>query len=105
MEQALAEGRYVVLEIDVQGGIQVAGAMPDSMRIFIMPPNHESLRARLEGRNTGAAEQLAKRLAQADGEIAIARDSQCYHRFVVNDVLDTTIEEVLRIILEEHAQT
>ncbi|MCH7995251.1 MAG: guanylate kinase [Planctomycetes bacterium] len=105
VEQALAEGRYVVLEIDVQGGIQVAAAISDSLRIFIMPPNHESLRARLEGRNTEAAEQLAKRLAQADGEIAIARDSHCYHRFVVNDVLDTTIDEVIRIILKEHAQT
>lgn len=105
VEQALAEGRYVVLEIDVQGGIQVAGAISDSLRIFIMPPNHASLRARLEGRNSEAAEQLAKRLAQADGEIAIARDSHCYHRFVVNDVLDTTIDEVIRIILKEHAQT
>ena len=40
-----------------------------------------------------------------DGEIAIARDSHCYHRFVVNDVLDTTIDEVIRIILKEHSQT
>lgn len=105
VERALADGCYVVLEIDVQGGIQVAAAMPNSLRIFIMPPNHESLRARLEGRNTEAAEQLAKRLGEADGEIAIARDSHCYHRFVVNDVLDTTIDEVMQIVLKEHLQT
>jgi guanylate kinase len=100
VEEALECGHCVVMEIDVQGGMQVAQSMPESLRIFIMPPNQASLRARLEGRNTEAAEQLAKRLAEADGEIAIARDSECYHRFVVNDVLDATIEEVKCIILE-----
>ncbi len=104
VEEALADGCYVVLEIDVQGGMQIARAMPDSLRIFIMPPNFESLRARLEGRKTEAAEQLAKRLALADGEIAFARDSGCYHHFVVNDVLETTIDEVKQIILKEHSQ-
>lgn len=104
VEEALAEGCYVVLEIDVQGGMQIARAMPDSLRIFIMPPNFESLRARLEGRKTEAAEQLAKRLDQADGEIALARDSNCYHHFVVNDVLQTTIDEVEQIILKEHSK-
>ena len=65
--------------------------------IFVMPPNRESLRARLEGRDGDAAQQLAKRLAEADGEIAVARDSGCYEHFVVNDVLETTIEQVLEI--------
>lgn len=101
VEQAIAAGRNIVLEIDVQGGIQVAERMPASVRVFVLPPNPESLRARLEGRNTEAREQLTKRLAEADGEIAVARDSGCYPHFVVNDILETTIEEVKRIILEE----
>ncbi len=101
VEEALAAGRNVVMEIDVQGGMQVAEKMPESVRIFVMPPNMESLRARLEGRRTEAAEQLAKRLAEADGEIAIARDSGCYSHFVVNDVLDATVEQVKRIIEQE----
>ena len=104
VEKALAAGRNVVMEIDVQGGMQVAEKMPDSVRIFVLPPNMESLRARLEGRRTEAAEQLAKRLAEADGEIAIARDSGCYSHFVVNDVLETTVEQVKRIIEEERRQ-
>jgi len=104
VEEALAAGRNVVMEIDVQGGIQVARKMPESVRIFVLPPNMESLRARLEGRRTEAAGQLAKRLAEADGEIAIARDSGCYSHFVVNDVLETTVEQVKRIIEEERTK-
>jgi len=104
VEEALKVGRNVVMEIDVQGGMQVAEKMPESVRIFVMPPNMASLRARLEGRRTEAAEQLAKRLAEADGEIAIARDSGCYSHFVVNDVLEMTVEQVKRIIEQERKQ-
>jgi len=104
VEEALGTGRNVVMEIDVQGGMQVAKKMPESVRIFVLPPNMESLRARLEGRRTEAAEQLAKRLTEADGEIAIARDSGCYKQFVVNDVLEATVEQVRRIIEEEHTK-
>ena len=101
VEDALARRNNVILEIDLQGGMQVARRMPDSIRIFVLPPNMDSLRARLEGRNTEAKEQLARRLAKADGEIAIARDSGCYQHFVVNDCLETTIELVKSIIEKE----
>lgn len=104
VEEAMAAGRNIVMEIDVQGGMQVAKKMPESVRIFVLPPNMESLRARLEGRRTEAAGQLAKRLAEADGEIAIARDSGCYQHFVVNDVLETTVEQVKRIIEQERTK-
>lgn len=98
---ALANGEYVLMEIDVQGGQQVAQEMPDSVRIFVLPPDMASLRARLEGRQTEAQEQLVKRLASADGEIAIARDSGCYQHFVVNDDLSETIKKVKAIIKQE----
>jgi guanylate kinase len=62
----------------------------------------ESLRARLEGRKTESEQQLAKRLAKADGEIAIARDSGCYEHFVINDSLESTIEDVISIIGKEN---
>jgi len=101
VEDALASGKNIVMEIDVQGGIQVAAKMPEAVMIFVLPPNLESLRARLEGRDGEAAQQLAKRLAEADGEIAVARDSGCYEHFVVNDVLETTIEQVLEILKQE----
>jgi len=101
VERALGEGRYVILEIDVQGGMQVAARMPESIRIFVLPPDAASLKQRLEGRNTEAAEQLQRRLSEADGEIASARDSGCYTHFVVNEVLEDTIAQVKRIIEEE----
>ena len=101
VEAALAAGHHVIMEIDVQGGMQVAERMPRSVRVFILPPDMESLRARLEGRNTEAKQQLTRRLAKADGEIAVARDSGAYDFFVVNDVLETTVEHVLSIIQKE----
>lgn len=101
VEDALACGRNVVMEIDVQGGMQVAARLPESVRIFVLPPDMESLRARLEGRKTEATQQVARRLAKADGEIATARDSGCYQHFVINDCLETTIEEVNEIIRKE----
>ena len=104
VENALSCGRNVVMEIDVQGGVQVAERMPESVRIFVLPPDMRSLRARLEGRKTEAEEQLRRRLAQADGEIATARDSGCYDHFVVNDVLESTIEEVMGIIRRERVR-
>ncbi len=102
VEAALAGGQNVVLEIDVQGGMQIAARMSDSIRIFVLPPDMASLRARLEGRNTEVEEQLARRLAKADGEIATARDSGCYQHFVVNDSLETTIAQVRAIIEKEN---
>lgn len=98
---ALAAGQIIVMEIDVQGGIQVARKVPEAICVFVLPPNMESLRARLEGRKTEAEEQLTKRLARADGEIAVARDSGCYPHFVVNDILEQTIEQVEQIIRAE----
>lgn len=103
VEEALAKGCNVVMEIDVQGGVQVAARMPESIRIFVLPPDMDSLRARLEGRKSEAAEQLARRLARADGEIATARDSGCYQHFVVNDTLESTIAQVKGIIRREQS--
>lgn len=103
VEEAVKQGKFVILEIEVKGGAQVAQKIPESVRIFVLPPNMESLRARLEGRKTEAQAQLRRRLAEADGEIAFARDSGAYNHFVVNDILEETIQEVEQIILKEHA--
>ncbi len=98
VEEALREGKNIVMEIDVQGGMQVAAKLPESVRIFVLPPNMESLRARLEGRKSEAEEQLRDRLAHADGEIATARDSGAYDYFVVNDVLEQTVKQIKQIV-------
>lgn len=101
VREAIAAGHPIVLEIEVQGGIQVAKKMPESIRIFVLPPTRESLEARLRGRRTESQEQVRKRLAQADGEIAAARDSGCYPYFVINDDLEETVLQVMDIVRKE----
>ena len=101
VREVIDRGGSVILEIDVQGGIQVAEKMPDSVTIFVLPPTHATLEARLKGRKTESQEQLTRRLAEADGEIAAARDSGCYRHFVTNDILQETIEQVMDIIQRE----
>lgn len=100
-EAAVAAGAIIIMEIDVQGGAQVAHRVPDSIRIFILPPTVETLQARLEGRQTESDALQQRRLAEADGEIAFARNSGCYQYFITNDILEDSVDRVLRIIQQE----
>lgn len=95
---AIAAGRTVILEIDVQGGAQIARHMPDSVRVFILPPTMETLKARLEGRHTESEAIQEERLAKADGEIAFARQSGVYRWFVTNDTIPGSVERIIQIL-------
>lgn len=97
---AVRQGRVVIMEIDVQGGAQVARQLPESVRIFVLPPTMETLKARLEGRHTETAAIQARRLAEADGEIAFARTSGYYPHIITNDILQDSVAEVLAIIAQ-----
>ncbi len=101
VRRAVETGHHVVMEIEVQGGLQIARRMPESVRIFVLPPSMESLKARLAGRRTESEEIMKRRLEEADGEIAFARDSGQYTSFVVNDVLDDTVEQIIEIVRKE----
>jgi len=101
VEDWVAQGRVVIMEIDVQGGAQIAQRMPESIRVFVLPPTRETLKARLEGRRTESAALQQKRLAEADGEIAYARSSGHYQYFITNDILEDSIAEVLSILAQE----
>ena len=101
VEEAIANGEIIILEIDVQGGAQVAQRMPHSIRIFILPPTMETLKARLAGRHTESEALQAKRLAEADGEIAFARNSGHYQYFITNDILEDSVRRVMEIIEQE----
>jgi len=96
--EATEAGRHVVMEIDVQGGIQVAAKMPDSVRVFVLPPTMATLKARLAGRRTESPEEIQRRIAEADGEIGLARDSGAYPHFVTNDVLEDTVDRIIELI-------
>jgi len=99
--EALAAGQVMIMEIDYQGGVQVARRMPESIRIFVLPPTMETLKARLEGRKTESEELQRQRLAKADGEIAAAQASGCYPYFITNDILEDSVQRVLEIIDQE----
>jgi len=101
VEQAVAAGEIVIMEIEVQGGAQVAQRVPESIRIFILPPTMETLQARLEGRQTETEALQQKRLAEADGEIGFARNSGHYQYFITNDILKVSVDRVMEIIEQE----
>ncbi len=103
VEEALAAGQNIILEIEVQGGAQIARQMPASIRIFVLPPTMETLRARLEGRRTESETLQQKRLAEADGEIAFARNSGYYPNFITNDILEDSVRQVLDIVSQSAA--
>ena len=105
VEEAVAAGQYIVLEIDVQGGAQVAQRMPDSIRVFVLPPTMETLKARLAGRHTESVELQRKRIAEADGEIAFAKNSGHYPYFITNDILEDSVQRVLEIIRQQAKET
>jgi guanylate kinase len=94
IDSALTEGRVIVLEIDIQGTIQVRRQLPEAMTFFLLPPSPEEQRRRIEGRRTDAAEVIRRRLAKADGEIRYANESGCYDEFIINDDLKATVDRI-----------
>ena len=100
LDTALAQGRDVLLEIDVQGAGQIVKTYPESVTIFIMPPSLDVLRARLEARQSDSRAVVEKRLITAEKEMA-QRDS--YRHIVVNDNLNDAVERFVRII-EQYRQ-
>jgi len=98
VEAALAEGRLVILEIDVQGGIQVRRAMPEAFLVFIAPPSDEVLLRRLRARGRDDEAAIQRRFDEARREIAVAESSGAYDAFVVNDELDRAIDEACAVV-------
>jgi guanylate kinase len=94
----LNAGKWVVLEIDVHGAAEIVRQFPDTITIFLLPASREELERRLRGRNTETDQQLQRRLAHAERELAEAKH---YKYQVVNDQLDRTVREICAIITEE----
>lgn len=88
-------GQDVLLEIDVQGAIQVKEKFPEAILMFILPPSLIVLRARLEGRRTDTQDVINKRMANAAKEIALVGH---YDYAVVNNKLDVAVEEAVAVI-------
>ncbi|MFA6046529.1 MAG: guanylate kinase [Phycisphaerales bacterium] len=102
--EQLKRGRLVILEIDVQGALQVKAKMPEAFAIFVLPPTEDALLMRLRERKRESEEQIQKRYAAATREIAQARESKVYDVFLVNANLDDAIHKAVAKVQEERAR-
>ncbi|MQB00304.1 MAG: guanylate kinase [Actinobacteria bacterium] len=98
-EQALATGRDVVAELDIQGAQSVKRAKPDAVLIFIEPPSFEDLVLRLRGRGTDDPETISKRVRAAYQEV---KNKGQYDHIVVNDRVEDAVEQLVRILEQAH---
>jgi len=103
VEEQLARGRLVILEIDVQGARQVKGAMPEAFGLFVLPPSEDALLERLRARKREPEEAIRRRFAEARREIADARASEVYDHFIVNDDLPAAITQAVEAVRAERA--
>jgi guanylate kinase len=99
----LAEGRDVLLEIDVQGALQVRYQYPQALFIFILPPDEPTLLQRLEGRARDSADDITKRFRAAKREIHMAKGSRAFDYMVINDDIPRAVAEIVKIIRHKHA--
>jgi len=98
VEEQIAAGRIVVLEIDIEGGIQVRANHPDAFMLFILPPSKDDLLNRLRQRGRESEEKIQRRYQEHEREVKRAKDTGAYDEFVINDDLDATIEKVIGLI-------
>jgi guanylate kinase len=96
VERALAEGRTIVLDIEIQGAIQIHKLFPRAMGVFILPPSLEDLKARLENRKRDDAATIHRRLAEAQQEIRSAEASGVFDLMVVNE--DNGVEKTVNTV-------
>ena len=101
VDEAMEQGKDVILDIEVQGALQVTSKRPDVVRIFIAPPSWQALEARLTGRETDSAEKVQKRLVRAKVELQTANT---YDYFVINDTVEQAVREINAIMLAEHCK-
>ena len=98
----LNKGKDVLLDIDVQGGAQVKEKMPDCISIFLLPPSLKVLEQRLRDRKTDSEENIKKRLKAAVKELDQVKN---YDYLVVNDDLDSCVDDILHILNSEKLKT
>ncbi len=102
VEEQLDSGKEVVLEIEVQGALQVREKMKDAIFVFIAPPTMQDLYERLKNRGTEPIEVVEARCEKARREIKLA---YLYDYIVVNDTVENAADKIMAIIRAEHAKT
>ena len=99
--EAMENGKDVILDIEVQGAMQVKAKMPEVVRIFIAPPNWTELERRLTNRGTDSADKIQKRLQRAKDDFDTAN---IYDYFVINDTVEGAVAELDAIMTAEHCK-
>lgn len=99
VEEQLASGKDVILEIEIQGALKVKEKFPDTLLLFVTPPNAKILKDRLVGRGTETMEVIDSRMRRAAEE---AEGMEAYDYLIINDDLDTCVKEMHAIIAGEH---
>lgn len=94
----ITQGKNVLLEIDIQGALQVKKKYPEGIFVFILPPSMKTLKSRIEGRGSETPESLNKRLSSAYSEIELIKN---YDYFIVNDTVDHATDVLQAIITAE----
>ena len=98
VEQQLERGMNVILDIEVQGARNIVNMIPDAVSVYMIPPSYEELEKRLRGRGTETEEQIQGRLQTAINE---ARAADFYRYIIVNDNLETAVNELDAIMTAE----
>lgn len=95
LDSGLASGKDILLDIDVQGTLQIIKRYPNSVTIFIMPPSLDTLRIRLESRSTDSKQDITRRLVDAEKEMA---RRNFYRYIIVNNQLAASVAKLMSII-------
>ena len=101
VDTAMNRGEDVILDIEIQGSMQVSGKRPDTVRIFIAPPSWTELERRLTERGTDSPDKIQKRLLRAKVEFQTAHT---YDYFVINDSVEHAVNELNAIMTAEHCK-
>ena len=101
VDAAMAQGRDVILDIEIQGAEQVHRQRPEAVRIYVAPPSWAELERRLIGRGTEDMEKVRSRLERGKQEFAAARS---FDYFVINDTVDHAVTEITAIMTAEHCK-
>lgn len=101
VDEALAAGKDVILDIEIQGAQQICAKRPDTVAIFVAPPSWEELERRLTARGTDTPVKIHKRLLRAREEV---RTAHTYNYFVINDTVDHAVMELEAILTAEHCR-
>ena len=99
VEEQMAAGRDVILEIEIQGALEVKKKFPDTLLLFVTPPSATVLEERLRGRGTETEEVIQERLKRASEE---AMYMEQYDYILVNDTLETCVEQMHQLIQSQH---